>query len=651
MEEIKVADTARDVSFYAYDSADHISPADGITGFTVYYYLNNGSAAPVAAETVTEKDSTNMKGWYTLAVDVGAMVSAEGVLSINIEASGMDPVAIKVKIVGNTTKEVYDRVGAPVGASISADLVVIDNFVDDLESRLTATRAGYIDNLSAGAVALAATALSDTTWTDAKAAFIDHAISTVDTNVDTLLTRITAARAGYLDNLSAGAVALAATALTDVTWTDAKAVFLDHSIATVDGNVDTLLTRITAAVALASNLATAQTDLDTITGTDGVTLATAQALYAPNKVVPDVAGTAATLHGTTDGKIDTVDTNVDSILADTGTDGVLLAATATSAQLVDDTWDELITGSLHNTATSAGRRLLELGAYHISSGTAQAGSAYSITLASDAGAVDHILNRNIIVILAGTGAGQTRTIVDYNGTTKVAVVDRNWWTNPDATSEYSILPDDTPLIADHGIATAGTSTTITIRSAASSINSTYQHNIVQILAGTGQGQSRMISSYVGSTKVVTVCESWTTTPDNTSVYVILPYGHSYVCNLSTGALANINTECDTALTDYDPPTRTEATADKDAIITEVDANETKIDALNDITVADIIAGVADGSYDLQEMMRLIFSACCAKVSGGGTTTLTFRDGPDTKNRIVETVTSSGDRTVVTLDGT
>ncbi|MCK5488062.1 MAG: hypothetical protein KAI86_17705, partial [Desulfobacterales bacterium] len=75
--------------------------------------------------------------------------------------------------------------------------------------------------------ALAATALTDVTWTDAKAAFIDHSIATVDTNIDTLLTRITAARAGYLDNLSAGAVALAATALTDVTWTDAKAAFLD----------------------------------------------------------------------------------------------------------------------------------------------------------------------------------------------------------------------------------------------------------------------------------------------------------------------------------------------------------------------------------------------------------------------------------------
>jgi hypothetical protein len=41
-------------------------------------------------------------------------------------------------------------------------------------------------------------------------------------------------------------------------------------------------------------IATAQADLDILTGADGATLATAQALYAPNVVVPDVAGTAAT---------------------------------------------------------------------------------------------------------------------------------------------------------------------------------------------------------------------------------------------------------------------------------------------------------------------------------------------------------------------
>jgi len=182
---------------------------------------------------------------------------------------------------------------------------------------LVDTTTSNTDMVGTDNAALAATALTDATWTDAKAAFIDHSIATVDTNLDTLLTRITAPRAGYLDNLSAGAVALAATALTDVTWTDAKAAFLDHSIATVDTNVDTLLTRITAAVALASALATAQTDLDTITGTDGVTLATAQALYAPNKVVPDVAGTAAGLHSTTDGKVDAVQTDSTAIKAKT----------------------------------------------------------------------------------------------------------------------------------------------------------------------------------------------------------------------------------------------------------------------------------------------------------------------------------------------
>lgn len=49
---------------------------------------------------------------------------------------------------------------------------------------------------------------------------------------------------------------------------------------------DTEMARITANVAIEAKQNTAQTDLDIITGVDGVTLATLQALYAPNKVVP-----------------------------------------------------------------------------------------------------------------------------------------------------------------------------------------------------------------------------------------------------------------------------------------------------------------------------------------------------------------------------
>lgn len=60
------------------------------------------------------------------------------------------------------------------GLSTAAALATISGLVDDLETRLTATRAGYLDNLSAGAVALAATALSTAQWTNARAGYLDN---------------------------------------------------------------------------------------------------------------------------------------------------------------------------------------------------------------------------------------------------------------------------------------------------------------------------------------------------------------------------------------------------------------------------------------------------------------------------------------------
>ena len=472
-------------------------------------------------------------------------------------------------------------------------------FIDASIAAIPTTAMRGTDN-----AALAATALSDAVWTDAKAAFLDHSIATVDGNVDTLVSRLTAARAGYLDNLSAGAVALAsgvdltkihgaaltetidgylaaafiklfdvaapllvasdvmrgtddaalaATALTDATWTDAKAAFLDHSIATVDTVADGI-----------------QTDLDN--ATDGL--------------------------GALKALIDTVDGNVDDILLDTGTDGVVVASgsktgyalTSTGANLIlkdstfalaiaDAIWDEILTGATHNISTSAGRRVREIAGIAIQTGTAQAATVSTITIDAAANGGDGVYNRNLLVILEGTGKGQTRTIVDYNDTTKVCLVDREWRITPDATSEYQILADDTPLVVDHGLTQAATNTTVTIRDYASAIDETYTNAIINIMAGTGKGQSRIITAYNGTTKVVTVCTDWETNPDATSVYVIMPYGISSVACMSDDSLAAINAECDTALTDYDGPTRTEATTDKNAIITEVDANETKIDTL------------------------------------------------------------------------
>jgi hypothetical protein len=70
-------------------------------------------------------------------------------------------------------------------------------------------------------------------------------------------------------------------------------------------------------------------------------------------------------------------------------------------------------------------------------GTAQAGGATSITLPAAATATDDVYNGMVIEITHGTGVGQSKTISDYDGTTKVATVS-TWTTNPDNTSRFKI---------------------------------------------------------------------------------------------------------------------------------------------------------------------------------------------------------------------
>lgn len=72
------------------------------------------------------------------------------------------------------TGDSFARLGAPAGASVSADLLVIDNFVDELESRLTAVRAANLDNLDA-----AISSLNDLSAAQVNAEVVDAL--TVDT--------------------------------------------------------------------------------------------------------------------------------------------------------------------------------------------------------------------------------------------------------------------------------------------------------------------------------------------------------------------------------------------------------------------------------------------------------------------------------------
>lgn len=72
-------------------------------------------------------------------------------------------------------------------------------------------------------------------------------------------------------------------------------------------------------------------------------------------------------------------------------------------------------------------------------GTAQAGSAGSITLASGASATDDYYNGMVISITGGTGNGSKGIITDYVGSTKVATVQKSTAAfTPATSSTYSI---------------------------------------------------------------------------------------------------------------------------------------------------------------------------------------------------------------------
>lgn len=78
--------------------------------------------------------------------------------------------------------------------------------------------------------------------------------------------------------------------------------------------------------------------------------------------------------------------------------------------------------------------------------------------------------------------------------------------------------DNSGASTHSGTAQAGASSTITLATGASSVNSTYNNSTITITGGTGAGQTRTITGYVGSTRVATVSAAWATTPDASSVY-------------------------------------------------------------------------------------------------------------------------------------
>jgi len=214
----------------------------------------------------------------------------------------------------------------------------------------------------------------------------------------------------------------------------------------------------------------------------------------------------------------TAQTDLDTI---TGSTGALLDATATSAQLVDDIIDEPLTKATHNVSQSLGKRVRQQTDTILHDGTAQSGTVNTITLDAGASSSDRIFCGDQVVLFGGTGSPAALHVIHYDGTSKVCVMDDDWPITPDATSDFFIVASGHERKLDAGLAQAGAANTITLRSGGPSTDLTY--SVVQLLSGTGAKQTRRITAYDTGTKVATVDRNWSVNPTSTTGYMVYNY--------------------------------------------------------------------------------------------------------------------------------
>lgn len=162
--------------------------------------------------------------------------------------------------------------------------------------------------------------------------------------------------------------------------------------------------------------------------------------------------------------------------------------------------------------------------------------------------------------------------------------------------------ESSPL--ESGTAQTGASSSITLRSGASSTSSLYKNQVIEIYGGTGAGQSRIIAVYVGSTRVATVDENWVTTPDNTSTYRIKQRAPS----LTSGAIT-------TTLTLNNAPLDSTGVT---TLLTSVGTAGAGLTALGDTRIANLDATISSRTKpaDTQAAVTLVTT----------TTTLTNKTG-------------------------
>ena len=191
---MKIPAGATNVSVYYYiqQDASGTSPGEPVTGLLYSDIETGGSASYVrqgaarvdltlvtlASASAAHSDGgfilvddTNMPGVYRCDYPDAAFAAGVNIVICSIVVASANnavasPILVDLDASIAQTGDSYARLGAPAGASIAADLVVIDNFVDGLETTIGSAGAGLTALATAAALATAQADLNTITGSD-----------------------------------------------------------------------------------------------------------------------------------------------------------------------------------------------------------------------------------------------------------------------------------------------------------------------------------------------------------------------------------------------------------------------------------------------------------------------------------------------------
>lgn len=326
-----------------------------------------------------------------------------------------------------------------------------------------------------------------------------------------------------------------------------------------------------------------------------------------------------------------VDSNAQAMAANVITSSIIAANAIGASQIATDA---ITAAKIADSAIDRATFAADTGLATSRSNTAAAGAGGTITLDASASAVDSFYNDSIIYLTGGTGVGQSRLIVGYVGATKVATIAPNWATNPDNTSTFGIIPRGR---VDVGYLLGSIALAYPTNYSSLVIDSNGRVDLSKVL---GSAINALISGKVDANAQ--------TVGDKTG-YALGVGGiaaSAFAANaidsaaLATSAAQEIR---DTILSDATAFAGADIATikTKTNLIPATPASQADVTGLLTTTVADSISVV--------QTLRLVLAVLGGKLSGAATTTVTIRSAGDTKDVVVATVDSNGNRSAVTLD--